>query len=260
MAWAAPAAGSVATPPHTAAVVEAEARETDARTVEERYGIPVENQRKFQAYVDRSGYVLDIRPTNPESVRWLRQGGLPKPQFLKSKTINSVDVRLGAERGMEGTVGYFLPTLPPRDSVPEGEWEKVQARYMQRWDEYHELESKMRHLEEDGVVKVAGGVVYGYDDKGDLKPYTGDHDLFHVRDRSGAPLPEAEYDKAINEMIALDMGVMHGAHMYWHPTTEFERRIYQKIVDQHQPGGEPLVRFAPHSAMYLVDAQTPVSA
>lgn len=233
--------------------------DTDARAVEGVYGIPVRNQEKFQGYADESRYLIDVRPTNPESVRWLNAGGLPKPQFLKSKTINPIDVLLGAKSGMEGTVGFFEPVLPDRDSVPADQWDKVEGRYKQRWNEYQELEAKMRKLEADGTIVIDQGVVYGYDKSHRLQPYTGDHDLFNIRTESGEMLGQDEYDTAIATMISMDMGVQHGAHMYWHPTSDFEKNIYETIIAQHQPGKEPLVRFAPHQTMRLVYADTPVA-
>ena len=46
-------------------------------------------------------------------------------------------------------------------------------------------------------------------------------------------------------MSSAGMGVEHGAHMFWEPKTTFEVAIYQKIIQSHQPGGEPLLRFVP---------------
>ena len=56
---------------------------TDASTVEKVYGIPAVNQEKFQDFADDREYVVDVRPTNPDAVHWLAEGGLPKPPFLK---------------------------------------------------------------------------------------------------------------------------------------------------------------------------------
>ncbi len=46
-------------------------------------------------------------------------------------------------------------------------------------------------------------------------------------------------------MMTTDMAVMHGAHMDWEPTTPFSKGIFSKIVESHQEGGEPLLRFRP---------------
>lgn len=59
-------------------------------------------------------------------------------------------------------------------------------------------------------------------------------------------------------MVKRDMGVQHGAMTYWQPTKESDLRISEKIMAAHGPGGEPLVRFAPHAPPRLVDSTTPV--
>ena len=233
--------------------------EVDALTVETDYGIPVRNQQRFQEFVDETGYVVDVRPTNPDSVRWLEIGGLPKPQFLKSKTINDIDVLLGARDGFQGTVGFFEPVMPATDMLPTERRAAVENRFVQRWNEYQELTPTMDRLVAEGVVTVTDGVVFGTAADGSRKPFTGDHDVYDIRTVDGARLPQQEYDAAVSDMIARDMGVQHGAHLYWEPATSFEQDIYQRIVDSHQPGGEPLVRFAPGVSPRLVDATTPIA-
>lgn len=229
-----------------------------AAEIELLYGIPVYNQVKLQAAVDCAGLVADVRPTNPEAVRWLYQGGLPKPSFLKSKSIRAVDVKLGAKEGMEGTVGFFAPVLPDRSDEPDAEWSMIVDRHSMRTWEQQELGAKMAQLQAEGRIVIEQGVVYGFADDGTRQPYTGDHDLFNLRTLDGDTLGEKAYSYAIDTMIAADMGVVHGAHMYWQPLDPVEQKVYDDIVAAHQPGGEPLIRFAPHTGPILVDAATPV--
>ncbi|MEU6708571.1 hypothetical protein [Streptomyces wuyuanensis] len=245
-------------PPSEGVAESSDALPTTADDIEKIYGIPVVNQVKFQSFSDDSGVIIQVRPTNPESVRWLKDGALPKPEFLKSKTINRYDVLLGAKGGMEGTVGFFCPKLD-LDAVPDEDQQRVKDRFIQRWEEHNELEPKMTDLQKKGTIRIVDGVVYGFNNNHEMKPYTGDHDIFDLRDAiNGSQLPEDRYNQLIDDMRASDMGVMHGAHMYWIPTTDFERSIYNRIIAEHQPGMTPLVQFAPKLKPTLVYATTPV--
>jgi hypothetical protein len=233
--------------------------ELSVETIEREYGVPERNQQRLQAFADEHGVVIDLRPTNPESVRWLDEGALPKPQSIKAKTISELDVMLGADPERVGLVGYFEPELPRRpEGMPEGEWGALEKRYNQRLTEFAELSGSMAKLEHAGQISVRDGVVYGKDESGGFRPITGDHDVFDIRRPDGQRLSGAEYDQLVQEMRARNMGVQHGAHMYWEPEGAFNTRIYQDIVERHQPGGEPLVRFGPGEQPHLVDATTPV--
>lgn len=325
--------------------------------IEGEYGILEHNQKMFQAMSDRYKLIFDVRPSNSDSADWLRQGGVPKPEAIKAKTINELDARLAPYgmratlRRMIGAVGLFEPVAPVREpGESAASWAAVQNRYQQRLDEYHELKPKLDHLEEEGKFKVRSGVVYPFDPvasreaTGDYPtiyvdqngqafaydwaanpvtpvddlppvgrygpPVAGDHDIFNIRDPAGRPLAEVVefrdtetsartrmfvfrdadgslldirqdpqldvwYEKLVNEaargpdqirdipyeageLLWRGMGVRHGAHMQWTPKNAFEQQIYDKIVNSHQQGGEPLVRFQPGKPPMLVWADTPV--
>ncbi|NEE41933.1 hypothetical protein G3M53_93360, partial [Streptomyces sp. SID7982] len=191
---------------------------------------------------------VDVRPTNPSAPKWLDAGAMPKPQDIKAKTVNEVDVLLGADADTIGLVGYFQPVLPPEGSVPHGAWDRVVSRFNQRSTEFRELAGKMAQYEAEGRFVVQDGVVYGVDDAGDRRPITGDHDVFDVSSPDGSRLSHPDHDALIDEMRAKDMAVVHGAHMFWNPPTAFDKSVFDKIVGSHQgPSGEPLLRFTPNS-------------
>jgi hypothetical protein len=229
-----------------------------AAQIERGQGILVRNQRKFQALADAEGLTIDVRPTNEDAVPWLHLGGIPKPPAIKAKTISGLDVQLGADERFKGAVGFFQPVLPPRGSMSDADWNRLVARYEQRMDEQAELGPKMANLATHKVgedrFEVHEGVVYGYDSGGVLRPVTGDHDMFNIRRQDGSQLSGGEYTNLVNELVDRDMGVQHGAHMYWQPDTDWERtNVYEPIVQQHMPGGkEQLVRFAPGQPPSLV--------
>src|SRR5262249_31515909 len=158
---------------------------------------------------------------------------LPKPQEIKAKTINEIDTWLGAKPANRGLVGFFEPTLPEHttgiDAVP-GLWNKIESRFHQRAEEYAQLSEKMTRLAAEDSFHVRDGVVYGYNDNRDLVPVTGDHDVFDITDRNDVQLPSERYARLVETMVGNDMGVQHGAHMYWRPEGTFDHKIFDKIV------------------------------
>ncbi|WP_435811452.1 hypothetical protein [Streptomyces rubiginosohelvolus] len=238
--------GPEGSPPPSALPVNALA--VNAYTARHTYGIPEKNFDKFRDLARDRNVVVDVRPTNPSAPKWLDAGAMPKPQDIKAKTVNEVDVLLGADAGTIGLVGYFQPVLPDQGSVPHGAWDRVLSRFNQRSTEFRELAGKMAQYEAEGRFVVQDGVVHGVDDAGDRRPITGDHDVFDVSSPDGSRLPHPDHDALIDEMRAKDMAVVHGAHMFWNPPTAFDKSVFDKIVSSHQgPSGEPLLRFTPNS-------------
>ncbi|WP_159850492.1 hypothetical protein [Nocardia sp. CY41] len=218
-----------------------------------RYGIPETNQRHFQQFSDRHNIVIDVRPANPASVPFLEQGALPKPMSIKAKSINELDAVLGMSTEHVGLVGYFEPVMPatvPADIDPTA----LRQRYDLRYNEFHALQPVMQRYTASGEFAVRDGVVHMRDNQDILRPVTSDHDLFDIRHTDGSMLDEHEFWPIIEEMRQRSMGVQHGPHMYWQPHSEFERQIFQTIVEGHQPGREPLIRFAPDTAPTITDA------
>ncbi|MFJ1801445.1 hypothetical protein [Streptomyces sp. NPDC088180] len=218
----------------------------NAYTARHTYGIPEKNFDKFRDVARDRNVVVDVRPTNPSAPKWLDAGAMPKPQDIKAKTVNEVDVLLGADAENVGLVGYFQPVLPDQGSVPVDAWDRVVSRFNQRSTEFHELAGKMARYEVEGKFTVHEGIVFGFDGGGERRPITGDHDLFDVSFPDGSRISHPAHDALIDEMRAKDMAVVHGAHMFWHPPTAFDKSVFDKIVSSHQgPSGEPLLRFSP---------------
>ncbi|WP_327143742.1 toxin glutamine deamidase domain-containing protein [Nocardia sp. NBC_01327] len=224
------------------------------------YGMPERNQRAFQGICEQFDYVIDVRPTTPSAVHWLEQGAMPKSKYIKAKTISDLDVYLGAPEEHVGLVGYFEPKMPALEEVPAHLADEIGNRYAQRLNEWNEFRDPMAEHAHNGDFEVRDKVVYGRDyNTGEYRPLTGDHDIFDIRKPNGDKLSRDEYWDIVNHMVNEDMGVMHGAHTYW-PEMDppVHEGIYQTIIDKHQPGKEPLIRFSPDSDPILVDASTPV--
>jgi hypothetical protein len=224
--------------------------------IEQRYGIPRGSQRHFQWFADRYGYVIDVRPSNPLSVRWIKQGALPKPAVIRAKTITYLDVWLGADPEYVGAVGFFDPTLPAREDVPGGLWNALVERYRMRRAEYTSENAEMAALGRFEQGGRGNTVVFGYDARGRRQPITGDHDLFDVRHSDGRRLAPHELLQLVVEMLGRGMGVQHPALAYWRPSDPDDIEFRDAIHASHQPGGEPLLRFAPRQPVRLVDAAT----
>ncbi|GAB7037012.1 MULTISPECIES: hypothetical protein [Catenuloplanes] len=226
----------------------------DSRTIEADYGILVTNQDEFQRMADRRNLVIDVRPTNPDSVRHLQRGAFYKPVDIKAKTINSADLLLTVKPEHQGKVGFFVnrPPDPKRRGLSEADRARGRDRWRMRVEERRRYGRKMRKLARKpkgpGRFEVVEYVVHGYDAAGRRRPVAGDHDLYDIRRPDGSALPLDEYEQLIVDMQNREFGVMHGAVVYWSPTDPAERAMRDKLVAQHRRGGsEGLVRFTPHA-------------
>ncbi|HXS65084.1 MAG TPA: hypothetical protein VN767_19705 [Streptosporangiaceae bacterium] len=137
--------------------------------IENRWGITQENQRWFQYFVDKYGLAIDVRPSNPESVPLLELGGVPKPPAIKMKTINPLDVMLGA-RDMIGAVGYFEPKMPDPAGIPPEIWADLVKRFNQRDKEFTNYSAKMAEMTRMREYRVVDGVIYPFTPFPKLEP------------------------------------------------------------------------------------------
>ncbi|WP_158844492.1 hypothetical protein [Saccharothrix deserti] len=228
----------------------------------DEFGMPEINQARFQDLADRFNLTYDVRPTNPDSVKWLEQGAVPKPKDIKAKTINELDTYLGASPENIGLVGYFSPTPPDPEvlaSVDPNTRKGIEERYKERGEEFDALASELEAFAADGRYQVdpETGVVQKSTPDGP-KNITGDHDVYHIRQPDGgAALADYDYDLDVWRLTKREMGVQHGAHMYWEPQGDFQHKIFNKIVGKHQQDAldaEPLIRFSPGEPPSLVFA------
>jgi hypothetical protein len=209
-----------------------------------------------------------VRPTTSHAAEMLASGeGVPKPCYVKNKTINQLDVELGAKPANLGKVGHFEPKkLPPQGSMSDEEFTALKKRYAERLDEYNKQTTV---LSQNKKVFVKDGVVY---DTKTGRPLTGDHDIFDIVGADGRPLPPEVKAQILKDLQQPPFAAQHGAHMDWKydhldttvpdgakPGTmsDFQqaKNIDTKILEGHQVGGEPLITFAPGEppqASYIV--------
>nr|WP_255495522.1 toxin glutamine deamidase domain-containing protein [Nocardia sp. GTS18] len=235
--------------------------------IESKYGIPLENQAKLRRYAEANGLVIDVRPTNPDAVPHLKNGAMPKPMSIKDKTINDLDIELGAPAAAKGLVGRFEPgmlSMPDTTEMSGAHREQLRARLNRRNDDWVQYAEHMDKLTgKNGHFRVTDGIVEGKVD-GVWKPVTGDHDLFDIRHADGQRLTSDELRKHQSRLIALGAGIQHGPHTYWETFDPYQRaNNFEKIITDHQydpdpdtthepviritPDGHPTVRWAEQS-------------
>lgn len=240
-------------------------------------GMTEQSRRHAQLVADRYGVKLDVRSTTRYAHDPIAQGrAVPKAPHCKSKTINDLDVILGAKTDNRGLAGYFKPNPPP---IGHSNYGNLLKRYNERLEEFKDQAEHLRDLEKQGKCYVKDGVVY---DTPTGKPYTGDHDIFEIRDAtSGKPLTRYQVDpngniimnadgtpklnpvreQVIKELQQPPFSAQHGAHMDWKydhlnknvpagsPTgtkSDFavSQGIDQGVTSKHsQEGGDALITF-----------------
>jgi hypothetical protein len=211
--------------------------------------------------------VIDVRPTTPEAPRLLAEGNLPKPEAIKAKSINEADTYLGFRAADKGLVGYKMPEHPNLETVPAHLKGAVMDRYNQRMQEFHDLglamtdlqrPPGMRALDDHGlhqrITVDEHGVVHTETASGKKVGFTGDHDIFQIRDaKTGNPVSGERYNDVVAKLRSAGIGVEHGAHLNWE-VPPAHVGVFDDVVAKHTPpgeakgkkvGGEPLVSFGP---------------
>ena len=231
------------------------------------FGMMQEAMRHFQETVDRFMLRVKVRGANTSSLKWMHKGHPPKHVKLKSKTINDLDVELGAKPGSQGMVGYFNPKKPANydalSQLPDPP--KIVGRYKQRLNEYWDNWKDMERLKEKGLISVEEGVVIdrglastrldpetgklkhiGGPEEGTGKGFTGDYDMWDITHPDGSRIitdpqhPKFDADALKRKEALLDelgsgpANTQHGPHKDWIPTNKRDRGIDAKIRDSHR--------------------------
>jgi RHS repeat-associated protein len=213
---------------------------------------------------------IRVRPSNPDCLDWIKKGNPKKPEFIKNKTINSMDELMGPPPapGSKGLVGHFEP--PPRDAaisraesklgrpLTDAEKAALEKRRAERLAEFHRNDAELRHEKGDKVqVDDERGVLVDNrpgDTKG--KEFTGDHDMFDIQQKGADgewhPADPAKRDAVVNDMKNdPNVQAQHGDHRSWEydPNDKQARDIDNAVLKSHQEGGTPLVDFNPDSTV-----------
>ncbi|MDR7276740.1 hypothetical protein [Catenuloplanes atrovinosus] len=219
------------------------------RETETVHGMPVENQRRIQRFVDAENIVLDFRPTNPHAVPYLRVGAVPKPMEVKDKTIGATDALIGATDEVLGLVGTYEPAHPVHVA------EELRQRYEARAAAWEAASRSGGPVPDRGADRVfeLHGLLYLYEPPagdrryGTYRQITADHDPFDILDAdTGERITGARYERLVDALRGMHVAVQHGAHLSWQAPPE-QRGMSVGITRQHHLG-EGVVRFRPWPA------------
>ncbi len=233
-------------------------------------GMPDKNVKAAQDIASKHDVEIYIRPTNPASKALLEAGAHPKPELIKTKTINEQDLKLGRQSEDLGKAGYFDPgpEPPPRGNMSEGDYNDLKDRWKQRSDEFKDYAHKMEDLTKKGYKIDDNGVILHPDGK----PFTGDHDIFDIRGPNGERVSKEKYDAVMNDLKKPPFSAQHDGHRQWdysgesktpkagETKSEFDKKktVDTKILDSHStetPKGKPGEALIRVGADGKIDAQ-----
>jgi hypothetical protein len=230
------------------------------RIARAEFGLLIRNQKLFQKLADDLQVVIEVRPTNPESVRHLEAGALYKAREIKPKTIKAADVLLrGAKREDQGLVGFFLEPPEVKPGLTPRQLEIAEKRQADRATERQRYLELMKGLIARGQYAVEGIVVHGITAEGGKVPVAADYDLYDVYSAKGGRLPGGRHVELIEDMRRRDMGVMHGTVARWEDWAVRDQEEWDaraKLMAEAEKDG--VIRFAPGQPMRWVKPSTPL--
>jgi hypothetical protein len=222
-----------------------------------KYGIPEGKLKRILEAASKHDLRIFVRKGNKASVAQLAKGAIPKPDLVKAKTINELDLLLNPKltRGDLGLVGYFKPELPAKrpPGVSRSQWKKAQARSAERAAEFADnadlmakLQLKMGHPVRQGHAKPLGdfqvqitdrGLVQSIDpDTHKISNIAGDTDVLQITRGDRGALSTGKGDKMDDLLLEADLSE-HGPHLWWQPRTKAELAIDKAVLESHVSGG-----------------------
>ena len=213
---------------------------------------------ELAAIANKYDIQIGSRSTNPDSMHWIRDGkAVPKPVGIKSKTINSLDTYIGANKADEGLVGYFRPSEPNMSHVPADLQSAVQQRYAQRLEEYYKLRGDVDGMVLSGEVVERNGMLFKVGENGREIPYAGDIDLVYLRNADGTHLSGDKFLEVMEDLKASGAGIQHGPetdvinHLTkglepgspeWHEAYQKAIKLHESLEDAHLSGAEMILQ------------------
>jgi hypothetical protein len=193
-------------------------------------GMTGKDQKVVRMVADKHGVKVHMRPSNPDAERWVSSGKAhPKPEALKTKTIDADDVHLGYDKDSKGLVACREPKPPNPADIPPEKLADVNKRYEQRLKEFNDEATHLRDLEAEGKIKwdKDTGIIT---DAKTGKPFAGDNDAFAYTDAvTGKPVSPFT-QRQINRDLQAHGATMHNEHVGWD---------YSRLPDTPQKGGAP---------------------
>jgi len=231
-------------------------------------GFSPEEVKIIRNVAHKHGVNIHVRPRGALAQKLIKNGkALPKPEFVKAKTVKKLDTFLGFSDDGTGMVACKQPMMPGRrpPGMDSKTWVKLQKRCAQRAQEFRDQASKLHQLEKKGKIvwdRKTGKIF----DKATGKGFTGDHDIFAYTDPNGNPVSPWVRDQINRDMMTArhphcpGRGIIeHPEHMDWdvdkvsnvarggssRSPRDVARGIKQVIVDSHGIDGENLISIFP---------------
>lgn len=213
-----------------------------------------------------------IRGAKESSINQIRKGALPKPAYVKAKTVNEYDLFLNRALKQEhiGLVSHFQPSKLRRVrkrmkaagiDPKSARWKEILKRREERLKNYKLFEKDYKALEKGEFRTTRDRMVTGHNrapdripagrikvqDKTGLVtmdvvtssgrkrvPLTGDMDLFQIVNEAGMQLGENSYlyQMVIRMLSHSPTNVLHGAHTAWKPLKKYYE-MYRDIILGH---------------------------
>jgi hypothetical protein len=211
-----------------------------------------------QTVAENNDVTLVIRSTTKNPAQLVESGkAMPKPEFLKNKTVNVEDTYLGISKTREGMVAHFDPGNPPSKELLAAKSglkgqaldnldNAVKVRFQERKDEFNQYQTKIQELKAKGVITVNNGIVK---DAKTGKVFTGDYDIFDIRGPKGETLPLDVKERVIKQLENGPYAAQHEAHLDWDlsKADTYTKGIDTKILSAVSPqGGQPLAVISPN--------------
>jgi hypothetical protein len=228
-------------------------------------GIPPRDRKGMQMLADKHNAEPVLRPRTAEAADKIRsRESVPKPEYIKSKSITNEDAALGFTK-KHGQVAACkepapLPETKPADMADDA-WQRLRDRQAERTQDWLDHRAELQRLRDDKVIAWDGdtggdGIIRDYRTG---KTFVPDQDVYAWVD----PVTKKPVSPWVSQQInreAQAMGLTeHGDHMSWNfqdkmtsgqppgtppsPTNpEFlaAKHVDDAIIAKHAPGGTPL--------------------
>jgi hypothetical protein len=249
-----PGAGSVVDIDNPGPLRRPTGEEVNVRQLEGDFGYDSFTGEFIDAKAKQHGVLIEMKPANPESLNMIKNGeALAKPESLKPKTTSNLDLEIGAPPGSEGKVTFFEPKKPANfDSLPkdhplveryntrQGQWEKYQTDMAELQKPVSErspaFQDAMRRQYGTDVpleIEIKGGVIY---DKTTGKPFTGDYDIWAVRDAKTGELVDTARAQAVYDDMGYAFNPQHGpGTAHWQPADPYLQKLKTQLEWEHNP-------------------------
>jgi hypothetical protein len=234
-------------------------KRVETKKVADAIGVHLE-QAEAGARIAKSFEVsIQIRPRSTFARDLIAKGkALPKIEKIKQKTIDEIDIALGAPPETYGLVAKY--ELPPKtlegikpSAIPREVLEKKLAARLKERERFGEdLE---RLIRDKKVVLSDKGIVL---DARKGKPFTSDNDIFDIVGRDGKPLSKDLRRRVLRALKENGWNIEHEEATQWrtlkgrHPGRhEVYQEAKEELIDSHREQtmtgnrGKALIEIAP---------------